>query len=49
MFTALPPLICAQRSGELQMKGDVHKDRSEEFGLRSQLLFIICALESLEI
>lgn len=29
--------------------GNIHEEQSKEFGLLSQLLFIFCALESLEI
>lgn len=46
---ALPPLTCVHHSGELQMKGGIHEEQPEEFGLLSQLLFIFCALKSLEI
>lgn len=45
----LPPLIWAHHSGELHIKEDIHEEQPEEFGLLSQLLFIFCALKSLEI
>lgn len=31
------------------MKGRIHEEPPEEFGLLSQLLFIFCALKSLEV
>lgn len=45
----LPPQIWAHYCGELQMKRDILEEQSKEFGLLSQLLFIFCALKSLEI
>lgn len=45
---ALPPLTCAHHRGVAD-EGSIHEEPPEEFGLLSQLLFIFCALKSLEI
>lgn len=45
---ALPPPVHARPWGSAR-EGGSREEHSEEFGLLSQLLFIFCALKSLEI
>lgn len=45
---APPPLLCAQHS-RVADEGDILEEQPEKSGLLSQLLYIFCALKSLEI
>lgn len=49
MFTCAASVHLGSSLWGVQMKGDIHEEQSVEFGLLSQLLFIFCALKSLEI
>lgn len=45
VFTVLPPLVSAHHPGELQMKGEMHKDWSEIWFTFPAFIYNLCFLK----